>query len=138
MLPRRFRLAAGSVLFAAAAAVLSGCVSPQEEAMANSVITALPQEVQGCTFLGDVDSVSRATIGSARFEVKLQTAKMGGTHVVETYAYPMMLSWPDFGIAITGRAYRCPAGKGPIVDNPEGKLPAPELPHIMYDIHDHL
>ena len=41
------------------ALLLSGCsTSAEDEAKINSVITALPTEVAGCTFLGEVDSGS--------------------------------------------------------------------------------
>ena len=46
---------------------LSGCVSPEEVASANKIITALPTEVEGCTFLGDVDTAGSANIENARF-----------------------------------------------------------------------
>lgn len=109
--------------------LLSACVSAEDQAAANRVITALPQEVQGCTFLGNVDSRSRASIGPARFELKLQTAALGGTHLVETLAFPQLMGagW-DFGTVLSGRAYRCPEGLGPKVEKPQSHLPSPELP----------
>ncbi len=109
--------------------LLNACVSAEDQVAANSVITALPQEVQGCTFLGNVDSRSRASIGPARFELKLQTAALGGTHLVETLAFPQLMGagW-DFGTVLSGRAYRCPEGLGPKVEKPQARLSSPELP----------
>ena len=109
--------------------LLTACVSPQEEAQARRVITALPQEVAGCTFLGDVDSYSRATIGNARFEVKLKAARLGATHLVEMHVFPQLMGPSfDFGYVLTGRAYLCPPGLGPKLPHPQAQLPTPKLP----------
>ncbi len=116
-------------LLTAAACLLCSCVSPQEEAAAARVITALPQEVAGCTFLGDIDSYSRATIGAARFEIKLQAAHLGATHMVEMHVFPQLMGPSfDFGYVLTARAYKCPLGLGPKLANPQAQLPTPELP----------
>ena len=96
--------------------LLSGCVSDFERNIAYKVITALPQEVQNCEFIADVDTTPRATVNNARFDLKLQAAKLGATHVVETHAYaaPIGLYFsPDIGVALSGRAYICPEGIGP-------------------------
>lgn len=111
------------------ALLLTGCISPQEEAAAGRIITALPQEVTGCVFVGNVDSYSRATIKSARFEIKRQTAALGGTHVVETHVFPQLMGPSfDFGFVLSGRAYICPPGKGPLIPATDATLPTPELP----------
>lgn len=111
---------------------LSACTSVQEEQEAARVITALPTEVQGCTFLCDLDTAPRITMSSARFELKRMAALLGATHVVETLNYPQRLNrmtW-DVGVALSGRAYLCPEGLGPKVNNPQGELKMPEfMPH---------
>lgn len=111
---------------------LNGCMSPEEaqnnERLASSVVTALPLEVQGCTFLGEVDARPRMTIANSRYELKILAAKLGATHVVETLSYPQKLNrmtW-DYGVALTGRAYLCPEGLGPKVSNPQAELKMPE------------
>lgn len=117
------------------AIVLNGCTSAQDEALANSVITALPNEVRGCVFLGNVDTAPRMTIENARFDLKLKAGMIGATHVTESYAYAQLLNRlsRDVGIALSGRAYRCPHGLGPIISDPQAKarlpysLPQPTL-----------
>lgn len=97
---------------------LSGCVSDFERDIAYKIITALPQEVEGCQFIADVDTTPRATVNNARFDLRLQAAKLGATHVVETHAYaaPIGLYFsPDVGVALSGRAYICPEGSGPVI-----------------------
>lgn len=101
---------------------LSGCVSPEEVASANKIITALPTEVEGCTFLGDVDTAGSANIENARFFLKRDVALKGGTHLVEMHAYPVRMIGRMLGVALYGRAYKCPVGKGPIVTNDEALL----------------
>lgn len=119
-------LAAAAI--AVAAAALSGCYSDAEVADAHKVITALPQEVAGCVFVGDVDTYgARAIISQARFDLKMQAAKLGATHLVETFVWPGVITRSLLGVGLSGRAYRCPAGKGPLVDNAEGHL-AYEIP----------
>ena len=64
------------------AVVLTGCMSAEEQAAANKVITALPTEVEGCTFIADVDNNGPySTVGMARFNLKHQAAQMGATHL---------------------------------------------------------
>ncbi len=104
------------LISATGAFLLSGCVSDFERNIAYKVITSLPQEVEGCEFIADVDTTPRATVNNARFDLKLQAAKLGATHVVETHAYaaPIGLYFsPDIGVALSGRAYICPEGIGP-------------------------
>ena len=108
---------------------LSSCTNVQDEQEATRVITALPTEVQGCTFLGDLDTTPRITMSNARFELKRMAAKLGATHVVETLNYPQRvnrMSW-DMGVALSGRAYLCPEGLGPKVNNPQGELKMPDF-----------
>ena len=58
---------------------LNGCYSDLEIAKANHVMTALPEEVQGCTFLGNVDTGPVGTIQTARFQLQYDAAKLGAT-----------------------------------------------------------
>ncbi|SFS38172.1 hypothetical protein SAMN02910357_00432 [Succinivibrio dextrinosolvens] len=105
------------------ATVLTGCMSAEEQAAANRIITALPTEVEGCTFIADVDnSGPYSTVHMARFNLKHQAAQMGATHLVEKYAYTSHITFKLLGVVLSGRAYKCPAGKGPILDNEKGKL----------------
>lgn len=97
-------------LTAAAALCLgAGCASEEEIAMANAVTTALPEEIKGCKFMGDVDVGGHATIENARFSLKLKTAKLGANFLVETHAYAQLLALRSVGVALSGRAYKCPA-----------------------------
>ena len=104
------------------ALLLSACVTDIERQQASTVITALPQEVAGCTFLANVDTTARATITNARFDLRLQAANVGATHVVETHVYTSPIGFyysPDVGVALSGRAYLCPKGLGPILAVPQ-------------------
>ena len=68
-----------ALVVSASLVVVSGCATaPEDQAMIESVVTALPQEVEGCTFVGNVDN--------------------------DYISYTVQ----------AGRAYRCPAGKGPL------------------------
>lgn len=111
------------------ALVLNGCAAytPQEEDMIASVVTAMPSEVVGCTFVGDVNNhYGAVNLESARRLLKLKTAQLGGNHLVETNMSVMpgfffyddgpFLHGPS-GMApteffLSGRAYSCPTGKG--------------------------
>lgn len=95
------------------AVTLSGCISPAEEAAANRIITALPTEVEGCVFIKDIDSYSSINMEGARFQLKLKAAGYNATHVVETFAIPTVITRTTLGVSLSGRAYRCPEGKGP-------------------------
>lgn len=107
--------------------VLNGCTSAQDEIMAQGVITALPTEVQGCVFLGNVDTAPRITAENARFDLKLKAASLGATHVTESYAFAQLINRlsPDVGVALSGRAYRCPEGLGPIINSEDAKARVP-------------
>ena len=96
---------------------LTGCISEAEIKAAKQVITALPQEVRGCTFIADVDSYGSAIMENARFYLKLAAAEHGATHVVEQFAYPTVIGPRTIGVALTGRAYRCPPGLGPKLED---------------------
>jgi hypothetical protein len=100
----------------------SGCVSEYDEKRANMIITALPTEVADCTFLGELDTPGYTMIGAARFNLKLQAANLNATHLVETHAYSFPMVGRLLGVALSGRAYRCPVGKGPILPNEEANL----------------
>ncbi len=115
--------------------VLSGCVSETEISQAHAVITALPAEVEGCVFLDDVDVDPRLLISQARFEEKLKAAKLGATHVVEVHAYPGIINIHTLGVGLSGRAYRCPLGKGPKVADEQSELALDTTPyeHFLYD-----
>ncbi|MGN0915184.1 MAG: hypothetical protein ACI4NE_02355 [Succinivibrio sp.] len=110
-----------SVLFFALAALLQGCYSDDEIASAHKIITALPTEIEGCTFVADLDSGGFATIENARFYLKHLTVKAGGTHLVETYAVPTVITARTVGVILSGRAYKCPLGLGPKVESEESR-----------------
>ena len=107
----------------AAVPLLNGCFSEQEVASAREVVTALPVEIVGCTFVGNVDIEGRAVIQTARLELKIETARLGGTHVVETHAYATLLVPHMLGVAVSGRAYKCPPGKGPKLPSEHAEIP---------------
>lgn len=122
-LPKSWQTKVGAV--ALSAALLSGCaMTPEEQAQIESVMTALPTEVEKCTFLGDVTTTS-FTLEHARMSLKLQVAQLGGNHLVETSVNAV--NSPAFGYGfrgepyfygmdttfyLSGRAYYCPAGTG--------------------------
>ncbi len=113
---------------------MTACISQEEIDEANLVVTAMAVEVQGCTFLGDVDVSPRATMGNARFELKRKAALLKATHVVEINAFCAPIGpFPDFGYAMTGRAYWCPEGLGPKVSIPQANLESPENNLYLYD-----
>ncbi len=125
------RLAATLVL-AAAAAALSGCYSDEEVRGAEKVVTALPSEVKGCEFIRDIDTGGAyATIGQARFLLKRQAYLDHATHIVETHAWPGLISPRFIGVGLSGREYRCAEGAGPKVASPKAELEY-EIP--SYDI----
>lgn len=95
---------------------VQGCMSPELIDSAHKVITALPTEVEGCTFLGNVDNnTGYMNVENARFNLQMKVADLGGTHLVEIYAYPVRVTRHFYGVAVSGRAYKCPLGKGPIL-----------------------
>lgn len=103
-------------MFCASSMILTACYSDQEVSQASKVITALPNEVTGCVFLGDVDTPGAlAMMEQARFELKMRASKLGATHLVETFVYPGVLTRSLLGVGLSGRAYKCPEGKGPLV-----------------------
>lgn len=107
--------------------------SEQDLAAIDQVVSALPTEVEGCTFLGDIDSnYGSFSINGARNILKLKTAQLGGNHLVETnlaVRADYMLPPPHWDTPfighdefyMTGRAYYCPVGKGVKVA-PKSKL----------------
>lgn len=118
-------------LWGIGAMALSGCAtSPEDQAMLSQVVTALPQEVEGCTFVGNVDNEHvHYTMQGARDNLRLQVARLGANTVVETH----LLVTPDFTVIypyswfssaplstmssptffISGRAYICGENQGP-------------------------
>lgn len=111
------------ICLAFAAISVQGCYSDQELQLANKIITALPTEVEGCTFIADVDtSAPYAHIDNARFFLKMQVSKLGGTHLVETHVYPLPLTRRMLGLGMSGRAYKCPLGKGPLITDDKALL----------------
>lgn len=119
------------VVLVGTAVGLSACsISPEDQALIDSVVTALPSEVEGCSFVGNVDNLMlRPTIEGARNDLRLQAARLGANHVVETHlvvtpyhsfwwserdfefpGYASMINAPEF--YLSGRAYLCPEGKG--------------------------
>ncbi len=118
---------------ALASILLSGCASEAERAAAHNIITVLPDAVQDCVFLGEVDSTARASLGNSRFEAKLAAARLGATHMVEVHTYAAQMTNRDFGSALSGRAYKCPAGTA-VADDPEALLETPEpIDLSLYD-----
>lgn len=125
---------------------LGGCaLDPADQALLDSVVTALPSEVEGCSFVGNVDnSVMRSTIEGARAELRLQAGRLGANHVVETHLvvtpYQSFLwserdfDFPGYASRInaseyflSGRAYLCPEGKGvKLLKRPKDALPQPQ------------
>lgn len=75
------------VVLVGTAVGLSACsISPEDQALIDSVVTALPSEVEGCSFVGNVDNLMlRPTIEGARNDLRLQAARLGANHVVETH-----------------------------------------------------
>ncbi len=113
----------GTILILSLATMLiSACYSDAEIAKAKKVITALPTEVSGCTFLGDVDVGVRANIENARFELLYKASLLNATHLVETHAYAGAVTYRLVGVALSGRAYKCPQGLGPILTKDEAKI----------------
>ena len=120
---------------AACATLLSGCISQAEQNAANRIITALPAEVEGCAFINDVDSYSSISMSGARFQLKLAAAKLNATHIVETFAVPTVITRSILGVSLSGRAYRCPQGKGPkmAAANAETQYDIPSAESVMGD-----
>lgn len=115
--------------------LLSACTTTEQNQMAAQVINALPHEVKDCIFIDNIDARPRMSLANTRFDFKLKAAELGATHVIEAIAYPERtnkLSW-DFGVALSGRAYKCPAGVGPSEDNPKGILTTSEIPQPSMD-----
>ncbi len=107
----------------AGACMLAGCVSPEDKARADKIVTALPQEVEGCYFIRDLDNpTGYSTIHSARFNLKLQAANLGATHIVEMHATTIRISFRLLGVSLSARAYKCPLGKGPLMTSEDAKL----------------
>lgn len=97
-----------AVALLTACAAMGGCASLDERDLAAGVVTALPADVTAdCTFLGNVDTGARSTIGAARLSLRLQTARLDGNLLVETHAYALPRLRHDVGVALSGRAYRC-------------------------------
>lgn len=121
------------ILSALMALTLSGCYSDTEINKAKQVITALPEEVNGCTFLGNVDTGPLGTIQTARFQLQYDASKLGATHLVETHAYAGALTFNMVGVALSGRAYKCEEGLGPKISNKNGQLEF-EIPpaHVIF------
>ncbi len=107
------------IVVASLSLCLSACISNEELALADNVETALPNEVKNCTFIADVDTnTAYPNISIARKYLKLKSYELGATHLVQTFAYPVQMGfYCDFGIALTGRAYKCPVSKNTFNDN---------------------
>lgn len=108
---------------------LTAC-SSQSSRSYGGVVIAEPYEVRGCAFIGNIDTPPRYTIETARHDLLVRAASIGATHVIENYAYATALNRfsMEQGIAISGRAYMCPNGRGPIINNPRGYV------HLQYDL----
>lgn len=130
---------------------LTGCASSEaDQALINGVVTALPTEIEGCVFLGNVDNdFVSYSIEGARNNLKLKAARLGANHLVEThlavspsysYLWPeRMFDDPAFAYAInsqgfflTGRAYLCHPGQGVKTVRKQGQQQSilPERPQL--------
>lgn len=111
---------------------LTGCSLSEDEQVAAAILSSSEEGVKGCTFLKEIDTRARATIGNARYELKLAASKIGATHVVEMFAYATTynnLDW-ELGIALTGRAYLCQNGQGIKQEDPSSYKELPyDMPH---------
>lgn len=104
-------------------ALLSGCYSNAQIANANKIVTALPEEVKGCEFIRDIDTPSAyASIGQARFALKYKAFDDKATHIVETHAWPGLISPRFIGVGLSAREYRCAEGKGPKTAKPGAEI----------------
>lgn len=121
-----------ALLVASCSLIFAGCSLAENEQAAAQVISAQESAVSKCTFLEEIDTPARVTISNARYELKLAASRLGATHVVERFAYAQPynnLEW-ELGIALTGRAYRCPTGTGPQQDDPSSFKTLPyDMPH---------
>ena len=115
--------------------LICSCYSQEQIDRANNVITALATEIEGCTFIKDIDSNAAARIESARFELKMKADSIGGTHIVETHAYPTRLIGRTVGVVLSARVYKCPLGKGPLVASEESLTKTPDI-NIDYMLDD--
>lgn len=115
--------------------LICSCYSQEQIDGANNVITALATEIDGCTFIKDIDSNAAARIESARFELKMKAASLQGTHIVETHAFPTRLIGRTVGVVLSARVYRCPLGKGPVLAAPESLTKTPDI-NIDYMLDD--
>ena len=126
------------LMLSAMTLLLGGCISAEEKAQAKKIVTALPHEVIGCTFIADIDnSGPHSTIGQARFALMLEAAKLGGTHMVEMHAFPAHITFRLIGVELSARVYKCPEGRGPTVTRDEAlmKVDYPMVDPEIYDIH---
>ena len=101
------------ILFSVMAFVLNGCYTQEEIDAANSVISTTHEKVKDCYYMCKPWTTGYRSLDAARFELKLKIANMGGTHLVETNAYPYDFTDEEIGIGIAGEAYRCKVGDGP-------------------------
>ena len=114
---------------------LTSCYSAQEIEKANSVINASASEVEKCQFVEDLQSVGQLQVDSARFNLKMQAARLNATHIVETEALPTLYDDNLIGVIILAKAYRCPQGASIESDNEESKLnfDFDKYQYLLYD-----
>lgn len=106
-------------------------MSAEDQALVESVVTALPNEVAGCTFVGDINQRAYSVEGAQNF-AKIEAAKMGANHIVITNIVSSFDSgfgfYGGFGSSccrwglgyypdpadfnISARAYLCEKGQG--------------------------
>lgn len=115
--------------------LICSCYSQEQIDSANKIITALSTEIEGCTFIKDIDSNAAARIENARFELKMKAESIGGTHIVETHAYPTRLIGRSVGVVLSARVYKCPLGKGPLVASEGSLTKTPDI-NIDYMLDD--
>ncbi len=102
---------------------LQGCYSQAKLDAANSVVTAKDSSLKECTKLQTLHTkTGYLYIDSARLDLKMQTAKLGGTHLVETEAIPFIYERHFIEVILSGDAYKCPLGTGPKESSPDALI----------------
>lgn len=110
---KKFRTGLNFLMAALSALILNGCYTQEELDAINGIINTSEDEVQECEYLGRPWTLGNFSLNEARFELKRKVTELGGTHLVETHAYPYDTVNDDIGIGLAGDAYKCPLEKGP-------------------------
>lgn len=136
MMSSAARLHQNVLCLAVCSCLAGGCTSQAERELAAGVVTALPGEVmEHCAFIDNVDTSGRSSIGAARFSLQLQTARLGGNLLVETHAYAVPRPYHASGVALSGRAYRCPPGHQLRHDSRSGRAAVASGGEDMDELH---